>query len=566
MLVRTYDLDVVPGGVPLNIHLSQYDSDVTLIFRLYSSEGILDVPSTGVTAMIKGTKLDGNGISADADYALTDGVPTVTVRVTKQMTAIAGKNTFEVILTATSGNYTYSLPSANFYLCIERAALDFGTIESNSEIKEIQGIIDRADELIEAAEISQAAQENLADLTDRAETAATNASASASAAASSASDAELAKTTAQNAVSGFQSTVDTATSTAVGTINSAGSSRISAVEAAAEAAAQDALDTVSGIQTDITTAKNAAITDITSTANTLKADLQQTASTADASITAKAQEVIDIKTDADTNAALALQQANNAANEAASVQGQVDGILQQIAAVNASLLGKVDGAYADEDGYLYLTSNNETVAGPIGPFAGGGGGGGGGSTNNATMTLTNTTGWMSQTIASGSSCVLTFNWSSVEDNIPTGNGTMTVTVNSAVRLLLDVAQGNISASIGDFLTTGTNTVRVAVTDTYGNMRNVNFTVIVVEVSLSSTFDDSVAYSGPVTFPYTPVGAVAKTVHFRLDGVEQETVNTSVSGRQQSYIIPQQTHGAHTFECWFTATINGTTVSSNVLHF
>ena len=307
MLQRTYDLDVVPGGVPLNIHLSQYDSDVTLIFRLFSSEGVLDVPSSGVTAMIKGTKLDGNGISADADFAIVEGVPTVTVQATKQMTAVAGKNTFEVILTAKSGSYTYTLPSANFYLVVERAALDSDTIISNSEIRELQDIIDHSDELIAAAEISQQAQDSLAALTARAETAATNASASETAAASSASDAEDAKTAAETAVNGFQSAVSSATSSAISDINSAGASRITAVEAAAEAAAQDALDTVDGIESDIADARDAAIAALNSAASSLTSDFEGTVADADAAITQKAQAVVDIKTEADTNAALALQ-------------------------------------------------------------------------------------------------------------------------------------------------------------------------------------------------------------------------------------------------------------------
>ena len=93
MLQRTYELDMVPGGIPLSIHLSQYDSDVTLIFQLYASQGILAIPNEGVTATIRGTKLDGNGISAEAVFSFVDSIPTVTVQVTKQMTAIAGKNT-----------------------------------------------------------------------------------------------------------------------------------------------------------------------------------------------------------------------------------------------------------------------------------------------------------------------------------------------------------------------------------------------------------------------------------------------------------------------------------------
>lgn len=48
MLRRTYELDMVPGGIPLSIHLSQYDSDVQLIFQLYASQGALAIPDTGV--------------------------------------------------------------------------------------------------------------------------------------------------------------------------------------------------------------------------------------------------------------------------------------------------------------------------------------------------------------------------------------------------------------------------------------------------------------------------------------------------------------------------------------
>lgn len=104
MLSRTYELDMVPGGIPLSVHLSQYDSDVTLIFQLYASHGMLAIPQSGVTAEIRGTKQDGNGIAAAADFSVIDSIPTVSVRVTKQMTAIAGKNNFEVVLTATEGN------------------------------------------------------------------------------------------------------------------------------------------------------------------------------------------------------------------------------------------------------------------------------------------------------------------------------------------------------------------------------------------------------------------------------------------------------------------------------
>ena len=48
----------------------------------------------------------------------------------------------------------------------------------------------------------------------------------------------------------------------------------------------------------------------------------------------------------------------------------------------------------------------------------------------------------------------------------------------------------------------------------------------------------------------PVGAISKTVHILLDGKEIATVTTTSSGRQMSYTIPAQKHGAHTLEAYF----------------
>ena len=68
MLSRPFKLDLVPGGVQLMIHVSQYDDDQELVLSLYSSQGTLDVPDTGITASIRGTKPDGNGISNPCDF------------------------------------------------------------------------------------------------------------------------------------------------------------------------------------------------------------------------------------------------------------------------------------------------------------------------------------------------------------------------------------------------------------------------------------------------------------------------------------------------------------------
>ena len=565
MLTRTYDIDVVPGGIPVKIHLSQYDSDVTLVFKLYASNGVLDVPSQNVTAKIRGTKNDRNGISADADFSIVDGVPTVTVQVTKQMTAIAGDNVYELVLTATGGNNTYDLPTANFYFVVERTALDIDTVESASQIQEIQDIMDRADDIIEAAQISAETQSNLTALTTRAENAAVAAEAAEDNASDAADDAEAARDAAQQAVSGFADAVTAARTSAVADVNSAGSTQIAAIEAAGEDVSDDVADIVSAATQAITQAKNTAVAEVTSTGEDAVDDVEDAATTAMTSINAKQQEIAAIRTDADTAAALATQTANQALNEVEGFEGSMTTLEQTVTTLEAQLGIKVDGAFV-ENGYLYMTSGGVVVIGPLGPFSSGGGGGGGSSDNNATISLTNTTGWLSRTQASGASCELTFTWSSLENEIPTGNGTVTITNNGMVILMRDIAQGAATIDVGDYLTTGSNALRVSVSDVYGNTRNINYTVSVVLIGLSSTFDDSQAYTGPISFPFTPVGAVSKTMHFILDGTEIGTMTTSVSNRQQTYVLTQQTHGAHTLEVYFDATINGTTVTSNHLYY
>ena len=566
MLNRTFELDMVPGGIPLSVHLSQYDSDVTLNFQLYASSGVLNIPEENVTAEIRGTKLDGNGISAEAAYSVIDDVPTVSVQVTKQMTAIAGKNTFELVLIATSGSTEYELPSANFYLDVERAALDYDTLKSKSEILEIQEILADADSVVEALAVSKETQQNMANLTARSEAAARNAETFAGDASDARDDAVAAKTSAESAVSGFNATVNSATSSAVSTIQAEGNAQVARVTAAGDDIEDYAEGVVADAKDDIDNAKDSAIAAVNAAGTGKVTEINDARDAAMSTINAKAQEVEDIQTSADAIAAQALQQAGNAVNEVAGVEETVAGLRQDYAGLELILSGKVDGAYVENDA-LYLTSNGEVVAGPFSGFGGGGSGGGGTTpTNNAVITLENTSGFVSRTMASGGDCVLSISWSSIEDSMPTGAGSLTIKVNGTSKAVIDIPQGAVSVNVGGYVSTGSNTVQLMVTDSYGNSRVKNFTITVVELTLASSFDDSTVQSGVLVFPYTPYGAVSKTVHFFIDGVEQESVTTSVSGRQQSYVIDQQTHGAHSLRVYMEAVINGNTVRSNEVYY
>lgn len=419
LLRRNYDLDVVPGGVPLFIHVSQYDSNEEIVLKLFASQGVLSVPSEGVTAVIRGTKTDGNGIENACTLSFEDDVPVVTVSITKQMTAAAGKTPFEIVLTAEDlGGEKYELPSATFYLIVKRAALDYETVDSDSDIMEIVDVMKKADQLIAAAvDIHEAAEE----------------------------------------------------------------------------------------------VKNGGFAG--------KEDL------------------------------ILLQ------NEVAVMQGDLSGM-------RTALNARVQGGYVS-DNALYLVTDG---SGSLGPFSGMGGGGGSGAVSDSALTVTNTTGWTSTTIAEGKECTLQFSWSSTEDGLSTGDGSLSISVNDVVKSNRNIVQGSVSVDVSEYLSSGTQSVKLTISDSTGNVKMRTFSVTVVSLYVTSSFDDSEVQSGTTVFAFIPYGNISKTMHFVVDGVEAGTMVTTVSGRQQSWVIPAQTHGDHTLEVYMTASINGQTVRSDSLFY
>ena len=300
-------------------------------------------------------------------------------------------------------------------------------------------------------------------------------------------------------------------------------------------------------------------------------DIREEVVTASQNAVQTADDAKTIARAAESSSSEALATAKNAKDESFNASGDAQlamsaaqNMQQSFSNMELLLSGKVDGAFV-ENGYLYLTSNNEVVAGPLGPFSGTGGSGGS-SGNNAVLAVSNTSGWLSKSIAYGKDCLIQITWSSLEDEMPTGNGVMKVTVNGIVKAMLDIPQGAVTADLGPYLSVGSNAVRIQVSDAYENSRTINFNINAIEASMSSTFDSGTSFDGIITFTYVPVGAISKTVHILLDGKEIATVTTTSSGRQMSYTIPAQKHGAHTLEAYFDATVNGQTIESNHLYY
>lgn len=162
MITYTNSLDFCPGGVPLFVRLSQYDSNFSLVFNCFSHKGDFTVEN-GSTAVFREHKPDGNVISIDATVSGTTVTLTPSADNAKQMTAIKGHCECEISLQKNGKE----LSSANFVLLVEKAPVDIDTVQSDSVIRELYDVADRADEILEGAQLVKDAVEDLPNLIDK---------------------------------------------------------------------------------------------------------------------------------------------------------------------------------------------------------------------------------------------------------------------------------------------------------------------------------------------------------------------------------------------------------------
>lgn len=224
--------------------------------------------------------------------------------------------------------------------------------------------------------------------------------------------------------------------------------------------------------------------------------------------------------------------------------------------------GKVDGGYAEEN-MLYLTVGGVPVGDPIPVGSGGGGGGTGGG---GVLMKVRVIGETLISAIQGGTLRIGYNFVStyMDDQSETGDGTATYLVNSQKVATEAITQGDNYFDVTKYLVLGTNKVKVTVLDSTGQSRSVLFTVEVISLSISDSYDDTQINTGEITYRYTPTGAITKKVHFILDGKEIGTEETSVSNRQLTFVIPAQAHGAHRLVVYMTTTVNGSEVRSNEL--
>lgn len=216
-----------------------------------------------------------------------------------------------------------------------------------------------------------------------------------------------------------------------------------------------------------------------------------------------------------------------------------------------------------ENNKLYLTASGVIVSEPVEIV---GGTGTGGSSSSSTVKLLNNNDSTALSVVSNSSAILKFTATSVEDDIPTGDLTCSISVNNVVKKTYTIKQGYHEVDVKDYLIEGLNNVKITCTDMYGSYRSLVYAVTVLYLDITSTFNSSIIYTEDITFKYTPYGLIEKTIHFIVDGKEIAIASISSSAKQTTQMLPFMSHGVHRLDVYASAVINDTEVRSDTLSY
>lgn len=187
------------------------------------------------------------------------------------------------------------------------------------------------------------------------------------------------------------------------------------------------------------------------------------------------------------------------------------------------------------------------------------GSGGGGGVDDDIILTTST----SSTIACVKGDTATIEYSFAREVQTTRLGNERVYVDGVLHSSKSIGQGNQIVTLTN-LTNGTHTIEIQVSS--GSLSSsLVFSVEVIELSISSTFDGFAIYTNPITYRYTPVGNVEKTMHFVIDE-EDYTQVVSESNKAMTYQFETLSHGNHKVSVYATAKVGTKDVSSNVLTY
>ena len=231
-------------------------------------------------------------------------------------------------------------------------------------------------------------------------------------------------------------------------------------------------------------------------------------------------------------------------------------IMEALRRVTHAIAKKIPNSLTVEGNMLYLAKDFVPISDGVEIQVGSGGGGGSGF-----ISLSNRLPSTRITTPMGSSVKLIFAYASSEDE--EAGGTAYIYVNNISKGTFSINRGINEIEITEFLGAGINEVKLTCVDAYSNSKSLSYSVNLIDLHITSTFDDSQVYSGDIIVRYVPVGAIEKTIHIVVDG-KDNTIVTSETGKQQSYTIPAMSHGAHALKIYMSADVNGSSIISNEL--
>lgn len=240
MTSQTFNLDLIPQGVPPIVHVSQYDKGQTWNIHLFENGVVFPVPS-GTSAAVQGTKPDNTGFQYPAVISVGDNVVTFTVE--QQMTVLGGQFECELVLV----NGENQVATINFILDVEPTTLDDDTVISETELPLIEQAAELGAVINGYATQIHADAQTASTAATTATAAATSASADAATATHAADDAQASQTAAATSASNAATSESNAAASATAAASSATDAAQEATNAAASAAAAQA-----AIATDMT--------------------------------------------------------------------------------------------------------------------------------------------------------------------------------------------------------------------------------------------------------------------------------------------------------------------------
>lgn len=152
MLTQPHKIDMVPGGVPLTINVTQFDVDATVFeFTPFTSIGEFDF-STVKQAQIQATKPDGYAVI----HNCTVGSGVITYVLQEQLAAVAGRVWSKLVLMDEDGGV---VGSKAIVWIVDRAGVTDDSVVSDSDIPAIDEAIKMGMAAVNAADAAETAAE-----------------------------------------------------------------------------------------------------------------------------------------------------------------------------------------------------------------------------------------------------------------------------------------------------------------------------------------------------------------------------------------------------------------------